>query len=77
MPESVRRYSPISIPIFALSALVSVVIVPGRAQQNGKKSQSARQSRTYERPTDPSLYVGSETCKTCHEDMHSKDFYKN
>ena len=24
----------------------------------------------YERPTDPSLYVGAETCKTCHEDIY-------
>jgi len=77
MPELVRRYSPISIPVFALLALVSVVIVPGRAQQNEKKSHSASQSRTYERPTDPSLYVGSETCKTCHADMPTKDFFKN
>ncbi len=23
----------------------------------------------YERVTDPSLYVGAETCKTCHEDI--------
>src|SRR5216684_1638844 len=76
MPESVHRYFPFPIPIFAVLALVSVVIVPGRAQQNGNKPQSSRQSKTYERPTDPSLYVGSETCKTCHEDMPSKGFYK-
>jgi DmsE family decaheme c-type cytochrome len=25
---------------------------------------------------DPSAYVGSETCKTCHEDLPSKGFYK-
>lgn len=28
-------------------------------------------------PTDRSLYVGSEVCKTCHEDMPSKGFYKS
>ncbi len=76
MPESVRRYFPISILILVVLALVSVVIVPGRAQQSGSKSQSTRQSKIYERPTDPSLYVGSEACKTCHEDMPSKGFYK-
>src|SRR6266581_2595843 len=76
MPESVRRYFSTSIPIFGILALVSIVIASGRAQQNGNKSQSARQSKTYERPTDASLYVGSETCKTCHEDMPSKGFYK-
>ncbi len=76
MPESVRRYFPFAIPIFAVLALVSVVIVPGRAQQNRNKPQSSRQSKTYERPTDVSLYVGAETCKTCHEDMPSEGFYK-
>src|ERR1700693_6003638 len=35
------------------------------------------QGKKYERVTDASQYVGSETCKTCHEDMPSKDFYKN
>jgi DmsE family decaheme c-type cytochrome len=77
MPESVRRYFPISIPIFALLALVSVVMVPGRAQQSGNKPQSARQSKTYDRPTDPALYVGAETCKTCHEDIPVKGFFKS
>jgi hypothetical protein len=74
MPKSVRRYFPISIPILAALALVSVVLAPGRAQQSGSKPQPPRQSKTYERRTDPSLYVGSETCKTCREDMHSKGF---
>lgn len=77
MPESVRRYLPISIPIVAGLALVSVLVVPGRAQQSRKKSPSAHQSKTYERPTDASLYVGSEACKTCHEDMPSPGFYKH
>src|SRR5258708_33541980 len=76
MSESVRRYFSTSIFIFATLALFAVGIALGRAQQRGNKSQSARQSKTYERPTDPSLYVGSENCKTCHEDMPSKGFYK-
>jgi mono/diheme cytochrome c family protein len=76
MPESVRRYFPIPIPIFVRLVLVSIAIVPGRAQQSGTKSQSAARSKTYERPTGPPLYVGSEAYKTCHEDLPSKGFYK-
>jgi DmsE family decaheme c-type cytochrome len=41
------------------------------------KSKSPAQTQSYDRPTDPSLYVGSETCKTCHADMPSKDFFKH
>lgn len=33
------------------------------------------QSHKYTRETDASLYVGTEVCKTCHEDMPSKGFY--
>jgi DmsE family decaheme c-type cytochrome len=55
-----------------LCAILSVI--PSLAQNN--KTKPAGQDKTYERPTDPALYVGSETCKTCHEDMPSKGFYK-
>jgi len=37
------------------------------ATPDESKSQ-ARQSLNYTPPTDPALYVGAETCKTCHED---------
>ena len=42
-------------------------------QKNGGKAQA----RAYAPPSDPSLYVGSETCKTCHEDMPTKGFFKS
>jgi len=44
-----------------------------------KTSHSAKagQLEKYDRPSDPNLYVGSEVCKTCHEDMPAKDFYKH
>ncbi|HYL62301.1 MAG TPA: DmsE family decaheme c-type cytochrome [Candidatus Methylomirabilis sp.] len=41
------------------------------------KAKTQGQGEKYTRPTDPSLYVGEETCKTCHADMPSKDFVKN
>jgi predicted CXXCH cytochrome family protein len=36
----------------------------------GKLRPAADQSKKYVRPSDPSLYAGSETCKTCHEEMY-------
>jgi DmsE family decaheme c-type cytochrome len=77
MVGSLHRYVPISTALLGASLLALFLLVPGRAQQSGKKPQPAHESKSYERPTDPSLYVGEETCKTCHEDMPSKDFVKN
>ena len=57
--------------------LVSLLVVP-RAPSGDDKSKSARQTKTktdqtkqYAWPTDPALYVGSDTCKTCHEDLYT------
>ena len=64
-------------------------LLTGHAQPAGRESESPKsdnksdsksdngQGVKYERPTDPSLYVGSETCKTCHEDMPVKGFFKH
>src|SRR5580698_9192267 len=41
------------------------------------KSKASAQTQKYVAPSDPSLYVGSETCKTCHADMPSKDFFNH
>lgn len=41
------------------------------------KGKTPQEHEKYARVTDASKYVGSEACKTCHEDMPSKDFYKN
>jgi hypothetical protein len=57
--------------------LMCAVSAAGRPKQTHTKSDSSKQTTKYERSTDPSLYVGSETCKTCHEDMPTKDFFKN
>ena len=46
-------------------------------KKTGKSSDRQEPGQKYVRPTDPSLYVGSETCKTCHEDMPTKGFYKH
>src|SRR5947209_10985482 len=43
----------------------------------GKSNSKQDPVQKYVRATDPSLYVGTETCKTCHEDMPAKHFYKD
>ena len=63
--------------LFAALVCMSLLVGQSWAQQTRTKQESARQSKTYERPTDPSLYVGSETCKSCHEDMPAKGFFKS
>jgi hypothetical protein len=68
--------------LLPLTGLVcaSLLVVPALANsdKNDKNdAKASQQAKEYQRPTDPSLYVGSETCKTCHEDMPSKDFFKN
>jgi DmsE family decaheme c-type cytochrome len=74
--EPLMRISPAPktqlLTAFALSLLV-LAAVPAAAD----KSKPGSQEKKYTRPTDPSLYVGEETCKTCHEDMPSKGFYKS
>jgi DmsE family decaheme c-type cytochrome len=55
---------------------VAAVVSFGRQPQEQTSAKKADQ-KGYTRPTDPSLYVGSETCKTCHADMPSKDFFQH
>ncbi|HVS74915.1 MAG TPA: DmsE family decaheme c-type cytochrome [Candidatus Acidoferrales bacterium] len=70
------RHTPIvAVLIGGLLALAAGV--PGRAQQAAKRPGSQKQTKKYERPTDPALYLGTDTCKTCHEDMPTKGFFKN
>lgn len=65
-----------TLPILGLSfLLLGLAFAPVASSQ--KKSESTDKSKAalqqtvqYVRPTDPALYVGSETCKTCHEDMY-------
>lgn len=74
--ESKRRL--ISIAMLTLLAVVCglAALLPANAQNDGKKQKEAAKASSYQRVTDPSQYVGAETCKTCHEDMPSKGFFK-
>jgi hypothetical protein len=70
-----KRYrSLVSITVLVCATLL---VLPGLARKPKDPSKGDQHATTYQRPTDPALYVGSETCKTCHEDMPSKDFFKN
>jgi DmsE family decaheme c-type cytochrome len=60
-----------------LTVLVLLILLGVTAMAGADKAKSKDQEKKYVRPTDASLYVGTETCKTCHEDMPSKGFYKS
>ncbi len=60
-----------------LTVLVLILLGAVTAGAAADKSQPTAQEKKYVRPSDLSLYVGSETCRTCHEDMPSKGFYKS
>lgn len=45
------------------------LLVGAQAQDKKGKSGASADSKSSQRSTDPSQYVGTDTCKTCHEDM--------
>src|SRR5271155_1456369 len=65
------------IPLVVVSTAMAVHARPPGPDSAQDKSKSSAQTQKDAQPTDPSLYVGTETCKTCHADMPSKDFFKN
>jgi DmsE family decaheme c-type cytochrome len=73
---------PLAPPLAVLLALASTVMAATAddsakpANKSGKSKPKQEQAQKYVRPADPSLYAGSETCKTCHEDMPTEGFYK-
>ncbi|HEX4541757.1 MAG TPA: hypothetical protein VH114_01220, partial [Candidatus Acidoferrum sp.] len=82
-----HRFVPV---LFLAAALLTAALAavntsgqPGKNPQAATTAKAAKspekgnQTAAYQRPTDPSLYVGSETCKTCHEDMPVKGFFKS
>src|SRR5438270_13246526 len=48
-----------------------------RSKDKDKNQEKQTAQAQVEAPADPSQYVGPEVCKTCHEDMPSKGFYKS
>jgi DmsE family decaheme c-type cytochrome len=74
-----RRWTHLS--LFLLLAMGCTVLAicaqPASPDSAKDKSKASTQTQKYVGPSDPSLYVGPETCKTCHADMPSKDFFNH
>jgi DmsE family decaheme c-type cytochrome len=61
--------------LVAVYACLLVSASANPAAQKEKPAQAPNGSdlrKRYVRPTDPALYVGAETCKTCHEDIYNQ-----
>jgi len=68
------------IGVFAVcGSLAAGPLAKAQSKEKPGKEKAAKTAKvsSYQRVTDPAQYVGSETCKTCHEDMPSKGFFKS
>jgi len=72
----VHRKKPRIVFLFGMGFVFVAALSLG-GQLRGQTSANKTDQKRYVRQTDPSLYVGSETCKTCHEDMPVKGFFKS
>src|SRR5580693_3881186 len=61
----------ISVALLVCSVVMAGLATPLGSQNAKDKPKASAQSHKYVRPTDPSLYVGTEVCKTCHEDIYN------
>ncbi len=63
------------LPALLLFLSVFLIVVLSTRGAEDKKpapdNPKPTQSKQYVRPSDPALYVGAETCKTCHEDLYN------
>lgn len=69
-----RRWPSRTVERLAVTILAMLFILSGHAGEkkpnpDDKKSQA--QAKKYAQPTDPALYVGADTCKTCHEEIYN------
>jgi DmsE family decaheme c-type cytochrome len=74
-----RRWTHLSLLLLLAmgGTVLAVRARPANSDSAKDKSKTSAQTQKYVGPSDPSLYVGSETCKTCHADMPSKDFFNH
>jgi DmsE family decaheme c-type cytochrome len=75
--KGVQRHRPGIVLLIGLVSFFMAAVVSSGGQPQENTSGKKTEKKGYSRPTDPSLYVGAETCKTCHEDMPVKGFFKN
>ena len=77
MPRfSKLRTLKLCLSVAAILAAALAAFSPALAQSVDKRKAQAKPA-AYQRETDPSRYVGTETCKTCHADIPSKGFAKS
>src|SRR3974390_2457001 len=68
------------IPVSSVAVtLLFLIAVSDSSLGAGDKRHTTQQSKSsngkitrYDPPTDPALYVGSDTCKTCHDEISSR-----
>jgi len=65
-----------SLPIsYLIAALLAASMLPSAHSEDKKnavqQTKSSDQANIYVAPKDPGLYVGSDTCKTCHEEIYT------
>lgn len=60
---------------YLLAVLIPALVVPiahsGEKKGAAPQSKSSNQAKAYVRPTDPALYVGSDACKACHDEIYA------
>jgi DmsE family decaheme c-type cytochrome len=71
----VQRKKPRIVFLIGLLLFFVVAVASFGGQPKRHSAGNKADQETYKPPTDPSLYVGTETCKTCHADMPAKGFY--
>jgi len=81
MPRTsqMKKFLSACIGVLAVGCVITACpAARGQAKEKSGKDKTAKtaQVSSYQRVTDPAQYVGTETCKTCHEDMPSKGFFK-
>src|SRR3974377_1910143 len=71
-----RQPKSVTAPILVAGSPCLILCVSANSTDQKDKSAQAQNGtdlrKKYVRPTDPALYVGAETCKTCHEDMYKQ-----
>ncbi len=75
--KGAQRRKPKIVFLLGLPCLLVAATAALGGQPPGHTSGNKTGQTSYSRPTDPALYVGSEACKSCHEDLPVKGFFKS
>jgi len=75
--KEAQRQKPKIVFLFVLPCVLAAAVVALGGQPRGHTPETGQTQKSYSRPSDPAQYVGSETCRTCHEDLPVKGFFKS